>query len=107
MQIVGFGRSPVADDDLRKKIKEKLPGTEEEKAKFLKCVCYHTKILIIWLFLQNILCACDRYSCELHHLNGSFESDQCNSICADARVGWDRMLLVYAARCCNGAGDVP
>lgn len=38
-KIVGYGRSPKTIEQLHKKISTNLPGTEEEKQKFLKTVC--------------------------------------------------------------------
>jgi hypothetical protein len=38
-KIIGYGRSPKPIEDLHQKIGEHVPGTDEEKQKFLKTVC--------------------------------------------------------------------
>jgi hypothetical protein len=38
LSIVGFGRSKMGDSQLREKLAKYLPGTDEEKSKFLQLV---------------------------------------------------------------------
>jgi hypothetical protein len=66
LHIVGFGRSAVPDEELRNKIKDKLSGTEKEKAKFLKCVCRRTKRSLVCIYQCRFTSANTYYSTTLN-----------------------------------------